>query len=111
MKIRAVAGGGIMPEELFYIATKNHEALWPRKMTSAKGRKTFVGVVLWWAPNSEGYSTFLDGAGKYTREEAEGIVSRRGGDFMVPCAVAEASTVRVVDIDKFKELTGESPYA
>ena len=82
-----------MSEQLYYIATKNHEYIWPG------------GVILWWGPDASGYSTTLDMAGKYTYERASKICGKgqRGGDFMVPVEKAEA--VRVVDIDKLRELT------
>lgn len=92
-----IAEGAEQPEEQFYVATLSHDALWPR------------GVILWWAANRSGYSSFLEKAGKYSREEAQSIVSHRGGDFMVPCATADSKAVRVVDLDLFKELTGEVP--
>jgi hypothetical protein len=81
----------------FYIVTKAHEAIWPR------------GVLLFWGPDSNGYSTTLEHAGKYSREEALKICRLRPQmgkplDFMIPCEAVDASAVRVVDLDKFKEL-------
>lgn len=79
----------------YYIATKSHESIWPG------------GVILFWAPKSNGYSTFLEAAGRYSEDEAKKIVSHpRSTDFMIPCESVEAVAVRVVDIDKFRELTG-----
>ena len=85
------------PQE-YYILTKAHEALWPR------------GVILFWAANEEGYSTTLEHAGRYSEEEAKRISKARDSgigqeDFAVPCEVVEAQAVRVVDIDKFYDLT------
>lgn len=83
----------------FYIITTHHEALWPR------------GVLLFWAANRSGYSTFLEKAGRYSEEEAKDICTHRGKDtlvdFMVPCDVIEAQAVRVVDLDKLNSLTGK----
>ena len=80
----------------FYIITTHHEALWPR------------GVLLFWAANRSGYSSFLEKAGRYSEEEARKICTHRGEytlvDFMVPCEVIEAQAVRVVDIDKLNSL-------
>jgi hypothetical protein len=84
------------PQE-YYILTKAHEAIWPQ------------GVILFWAENHNGYSTFLEKAGKYSEEEARDICRIRGDygpvDFMVPCEIVDAQAVSVVDIDKFAELT------
>lgn len=76
----------------FYIITTAHEAIWPR------------GVLLFWAANQNGYSTSLEGAGRYSEVEARDITrKRRDGwkplDFMVPCEEIEAAAIRVVDID------------
>lgn len=82
----------------FYIITKAHEAIWPR------------GVILFWGPNHSGYSTTLELAGRYNREEAESICNVRPQgseplDFMVPCSVVKQASRRIVDIDLFKSLT------
>ena len=76
----------------FYIATTKHEALWPR------------GVILFWAANERGYSSFLEKAGRYSKEEAEQICKPDSNHFMIPCEAVEAQAVRVVDIDKLEEL-------
>lgn len=80
----------------FYIITTHHEALWPR------------GVLLFWAANRNGYSSFLERAGRYSEEEAKKICAAPRGDryvdYMVPCEVIEAEAVRVVDIDKLNSL-------
>lgn len=76
----------------YYIITTNHESLWPR------------GVLLFWGPDHRGYSSFLEKAGRYSEEAAKEIVSFRGGDYMVPCDLVDAQSVRVVDIDKLKPL-------
>ena len=76
----------------FYIVTRAHDSIWPG------------GVVLFWAANSSGYSTTIEGAGKYAEDEAKHICKHpRSMDFMVPCEVAESACVRVVDIDKARE--------
>jgi hypothetical protein len=86
------------PQE-YYILTKAHEALWPG------------GVILFWAADWSGYSSFLEQAGRYSFDEAKEICNTRDRhcpplDFMVPCEVVDAQAVRVVDIDKFGTLTG-----
>lgn len=50
-------------QDLFYIRTNGYSG----------------NSLIWWRPNSRGYTTNLDEAGKYTREEAERIV-RGSGD-------------------------------
>lgn len=76
----------------YYIATKAHEAIWPR------------GVVLFWAPNGSGYSTCLERAGRYSEEDAKKITHHHGIDFMIPCEVVEQHAIRVVDIDLLRKL-------
>ena len=81
----------------YFILTKAHEAIWPR------------GVILFWGPNSNGYSTTLELAGRYTKDEAESICKLRPQsgnplDFMVPCETVEAQSRRIVDIDQFNAL-------
>ena len=78
----------------YYIITKNHKALWPR------------GVLLFWGANQRGYSTFLEGAGRYSEAEAKEIHNPEHGNYMVPCWKIDAQAVRVVDIDKMQEFTG-----
>lgn len=46
-------------------------------------------LVLWWGPDRNGYTTNIDDAGRYTREEAERIeASRPTTDVAVPAAAA-----------------------
>jgi hypothetical protein len=82
--------------KLYYIATTSHAALWPR------------GVILWWAPDHSGYSTFLEKAGKYTEAEARRIVTKSEDhpqtDWMVPVETADGAAIRVVDLDRLHEL-------
>ncbi|MBX6393487.1 MAG: hypothetical protein IRY96_08425 [Burkholderiales bacterium] len=58
--------------------------------------------LVWWRPNSCGYTTELESAGRYTAEEIE---ARRSyydnGDstLAVPCKIAEALAVRIVPTD------------
>lgn len=92
-----ISGGEQVSRE-YYIVTTAHRAIWP------------TGVLLSWAANQSGYSTFLEKAGRYSEREAREICKPRDSqcppvDFMVPCEVVEAHAVRVVDIDKLRELT------
>jgi hypothetical protein len=84
-------------EQQYYIITTAHEAIWPG------------GVLLFWAANECGYSTFLEQAGRYSEEQAKKICKSRDSvigqeDFMVPCEAVEAEAIRVVDIDKLQKL-------
>ena len=89
------------PKLEYYIITTAHTAIWPG------------GVILFWAANREGYSTFLEKAGRYSEAEAKEICTFRHRntadqvDFMVPCEEVEAQAVRVVDIDKLRTFIGE----
>lgn len=85
-------------EPQYYIITTAHQAIWPG------------GVLLFWAANHSGYSTFLEKAGRYSEDEARKICKPRDKgiglqEFMVKCEVVEASAVRVVDLDLFQKLT------
>lgn len=45
---------------------------------------TSDGMALWWRPDRCGYTTDLQRAGRYSKEEAESIQRIRGTDFPVP---------------------------
>lgn len=89
---------GLVPE--YYIITTRHAALWPR------------GVLLFWAENQKGYSSFLEKAGKYSEQEAKSICGNgpKQTEFMIPCNKIEEVAIRVVDLDKMKEFTGKSSW-
>lgn len=57
-------------------------------------------LVLWWRDRHTGYTTDLDEAGVYTREEAEGQARSRATDRAVPISIvrAAAQTRRSVDL-------------
>jgi hypothetical protein len=107
-------GGGIMSQE-YFIITCAHESIWPKN------------VLLYYAPDEKGYSTTLEGAGRYSEEQARKIAKPRDShlppmEFMVACAQVEAHSaseidrdngskvVRVVAFSKFRELTGSMPW-
>ena len=77
----------------YYIITTRHKAL-------------IGAVLLFWAPNKSGYSYTLGNAGRYSEQEANKIADPDHGTYMVPCDSVDKVAWRVVDIDKFKELTG-----
>lgn len=61
------------------------------------------GYALWWGPDERGYYAELEGAGRYTREEAERIC--RGsprGDRPVPQSEAIRAAVTVVDLGRLR---------
>jgi hypothetical protein len=85
-----------MKTEEFYIITTAHKALWPG------------GVILFWAAERSGYSTFLEKAGRYSEADATDICkSSISQSFMVPCEEIESQAVRVVDIDKLPDFIGK----
>jgi len=65
---------------------------------------------LWWGPKRCGYTTSLDGAGKYTKEEAEREQHGHADKLVaVPCELADGLAYRVVSRDHehaFREQSG-----
>lgn len=59
------------------------------------GRSRKLGMALWWQPNSAGYTTIVDQAGRYTKAEAEAIC-RPGENVAILEAEVLEKTVRVV---------------
>ena len=59
------------------------------------------GVAMWWRPNSRGYTTDTELAGRYSKEEALGIAGIRGEDFPVPeTAIGTILVTRtIVDVE------------
>jgi hypothetical protein len=54
-------------------------------------------ALLWWKPNRRGYTTDVDAAGRYTREEAQRIVAGNDReDLAIPEEEALRSTKRIV---------------
>lgn len=73
--------------DVFYILSLDH---------------TSGGVVTWWRPDNQGYTTDLNQAGRYTRRQVEAARSYYdNGDqtMAVPCeaATAMAEEIRLVD--------------
>lgn len=66
-------------------------------------------MALWWRPERMGYTTSIDEAGRYTREEAEAQARSRNVDFAVPLSKALALSSRVVRAERFAELAALSP--
>jgi len=52
----------------------------------------YVGnAILWWGQNHSGYTTDINLAGRYTKEEAEGII-KRPEDRAWPCSYIDENT-------------------
>lgn len=65
--------------------------------------------VLWWGPNSAGYTSSVDDAGRYTTEEALNILRMKRGDKAYTAHSVERLSHRHMDIqqiDKAIELKG-----
>lgn len=72
--------------------------------------RSFVGnAVLWWGPNSSGYTTHLDQAGEYEEEEARRIERLRGTDRAVPVEIARACATMQVNADRLRDALGKDP--
>lgn len=71
----------IMPEPQMYVIY-------------AGDRSRCSDEIVWWGPDQRGYTTVLDRAGRYTREEAERL--QCGETIPVPVEMAEAAAVSVV---------------
>jgi hypothetical protein len=54
-----------------------------------------LGRALWWCPQSSGYTSLVDQAGRYTKEEADAICSP-GENIAVPEQEVLAKTVQIV---------------
>jgi hypothetical protein len=83
--------------------------LFPRKYYIQNG---FVGnSVLWWAEKSNGYTTDIRKAGRYTKEQAENI-TKRPQDIAWPCSYIDSHTEalkHVIDgqyLDREKSIIG-----
>ena len=63
-------------------------------------------IILWWKPNSHGYTIDIDKAGRYSKEEVDAIESCRGEDFGIQEPLVVERTTQIVlrdgllDIDK-----------
>jgi len=79
----------ITPQSMFYIVETNY----------ASGDS-----VLFWRPKRCGYTTNLNEAGMYYKDDAEDISSTRPGTFAVLCATVYAMRHPVVSRDKLIEL-------
>lgn len=54
-----------------------------------------TNLALWWAPNEQGYTIDINGAGRYGKRHAEDIV-RRGQATMIPVPEAKKLARKVV---------------
>lgn len=59
------------------------------------GRSRQLGRALWWKPNSCGYTTLVEEAGRYTQEECD-LICRPGENIAVPEREALSKSVSVV---------------
>jgi len=59
--------------------------------------------LLWWKPESNGYTFDLDKAGLYTAEKAAEIQGNRDTDIPIAQSIAEAASFRVVSYDSLQE--------
>ena len=74
----------------------------------------YVGnAILWWAIDSKGYTTEIDKAGKYTKEQAKSII-KRPQDIAWECNYVDKNLIahkRIIDgqyLDRKKCLKGRS---
>lgn len=63
------------------------------------------GYALWWGPDRSGYYAELEGAGRYTRAEAESICGGSDRSAPMPLAEAQAKAVSVVDFNKLRRVS------
>lgn len=68
-------------------------------------------MALWWRPERRGYTTSIDEAGRYTREEAEAQARARDIDFAVPLSMARALASAVVRAEKSTDLAAGTQAA
>jgi hypothetical protein len=60
-------------------------------------------TVLWWRPQGKGYTTRLDEAGLYTRQEAESQARDRDCDVAVPARAAERAAFRTCNASNLRD--------
>ena len=60
------------------------------------------GYALWWRPNSAGYTSHIEAAGRYTEKEMLEIQKCRGEDFGIPEEEALEKSHRVVYSDQLE---------
>lgn len=61
-------------------------------------------LVLWWKPKCSGYTSRIEEAGLYTRDEAAAIKRARGTDIPWPVSQIEKVARRYVHVDALHEL-------
>jgi len=79
-----------MTEELYYIQNRGYQG----------------NCLIFWRPEGKGYTSRIDDAGKYTREEAERICKGRPHmDRMLPVSLVEKHIVRhVVGLEGWRKV-------
>jgi hypothetical protein len=93
----------------------NEHRVLPPGVREEPARKLFVirdmrsiDIVLLWRANGNGYTTYLDEAGRYEEDEAREIESLRGTDLAISLEEAEGASHRVVGVDALSEILNES---
>lgn len=94
---------GIIATDSEVIIQTAHMAPYAEKFYLRDTRQTPGGNALWWGPNRGGYTTLIEMAGVYSREEAERIIRGMSGEAeMVPADVVQRATRRTVDMDRLR---------
>lgn len=62
-------------------------------------RQIVGNCVLWWKPESKGYTTQIDETGLYTKDEADHIAKGRGTDKPWPKSIVDKYIVKHVRMD------------
>ena len=73
------------------------------KLYYIQDARSYVGnSILWWGPNSGGYTTDICKAGKYPEPEAKVICDNRDTDIAWPCDYIDGIVSKHVDMQNVK---------
>lgn len=81
-----------------------HVEVAPAQFYIADTRAAIGNCVSWWGPDRGGYTTELVKAGRYTREEATGIMHNRSSDRAYRCEEVEALSRVHVEMHSLHDL-------
>lgn len=79
----------------------------PYVIHDSRPNDVWPGLCVWWGPDRCGYTTDLDRAGRYTKDEAEAQHRHRPTDIPVPLWAARVASMTVVDVGALRIALGQ----